>query len=152
MSSRVLKALGTTAALGGAAFVYGSVLERNWFALRRIEVATPNGPVSLAAPPVRWSDGGRALGPVPAVGEHADAIRREPQRYIAQTTMRLSRAPVMMGGAMTPRHIDLRAFVLMGDDTQVIPGGLTRVALTEGSLVVNSSQGGGVKDTWVLNR
>jgi uncharacterized circularly permuted ATP-grasp superfamily protein len=53
---------------------------------------------------------------------------------------------------MAPRHIDLRAFVLMGRETSVIPGGLTRVALTEGSLVVNSSQGGGVKDTWVLKR
>jgi uncharacterized circularly permuted ATP-grasp superfamily protein len=53
---------------------------------------------------------------------------------------------------MTPRHIDLRAFALMGEETHVIPGGLTRVAMKEGSLVVNSSQGGGVKDTWVLNR
>ncbi|MBB3108349.1 putative circularly permuted ATP-grasp superfamily protein [Paenibacillus phyllosphaerae] len=82
------------------------------------------------------------------------AIRQDPGRYIAQTTMQLSRAPVMVGGEMTPRHIDLRAFVLMGaeEETHVIPSGLTRVALKEGSLVVNSSQGGGVKDTWVLNR
>lgn len=82
----------------------------------------------------------------------AEAIKREPGRYIAQTTMKLSRAPVMVDGAMTPRHIDLRAFALMGEETHVIPGGLTRVAMKEGSLVVNSSQGGGVKDTWVLNR
>lgn len=58
----------------------------------------------------------------------------------------------MVNGGMTPRHIDLRAFALMGEETHVIPGGLTRVAMKEGSLVVNSSQGGGVKDTWVLKR
>ncbi|MFC5652360.1 circularly permuted type 2 ATP-grasp protein [Paenibacillus solisilvae] len=98
---------------------------------------------------------GMLIGPAAAskeIAAFADAIRHDPARYIAQTTMKLSRAPVMMGGAMTPRHIDLRAFILMGADTHVIPGGLTRVALQEGSLVVNSSQGGGVKDTWVLNR
>ncbi len=67
--------------------------------------------------------------------------------------MKLSRAPVMVDGVMTPRHIDLRVFALAGgQETHVIPGGLTRVAMREGSLVVNSSQGGGVKDTWVLNR
>jgi uncharacterized circularly permuted ATP-grasp superfamily protein len=79
------------------------------------------------------------------------AIQRDPSRYIAQTTMKLSRAPVMINGVMSPRHIDLRVFALMGAETHVIPGGLTRVAMKEGSLVVNSSQGGGVKDTWVLN-
>lgn len=82
----------------------------------------------------------------------AEAIRKEPSRYIAQTTMKLSQAPIMADGRMSPRHIDLRAFALMGQETHVIPGGLTRVAMQEGSLVVNSSQGGGVKDTWVLNR
>lgn len=81
------------------------------------------------------------------------AISRAPERYVAQTTMKLSRAPVMVDGRLSPRHIDLRAYVLMGPDgCHVIPGGLTRVAMKEGSLVVNSSQGGGVKDTWVLNR
>lgn len=98
---------------------------------------------------------GMLIGPAATAKEvsaFADAIRHDPARYIAQTTMKLSTAPVMMGGAMTPRHIDLRAFTLMGADTHVIPGGLTRVALQEGSLVVNSSQGGGVKDTWVLSR
>ncbi|MBP3962202.1 circularly permuted type 2 ATP-grasp protein [Paenibacillus lignilyticus] len=98
---------------------------------------------------------GMLIGPAASTKEinaFADAIRRDPGRYIAQTTMKLSRAPVMLGGAMQPRHIDLRVFVLMGAQTHVIPGGLTRVALQEGSLVVNSSQGGGVKDTWVLNR
>ncbi|MFF2480681.1 circularly permuted type 2 ATP-grasp protein [Paenibacillus sp. NPDC058071] len=98
---------------------------------------------------------GMLIGPSASAKEisaFAEAIKREPERYIAQTTMKLSRAPVMVDGAMTPRHIDLRAFALMGEQTHVIPGGLTRVAMREGSLVVNSSQGGGVKDTWVLSR
>jgi Uncharacterized conserved protein len=98
---------------------------------------------------------GMLIGPNASPKEIAafrEAILQEPSRYIAQTTMRLSRAPVMTDGGMAARHIDLRAFALMGRDTHVIPGGLTRVAMQEGSLVVNSSQGGGVKDTWVLNR
>ncbi|MFD1774943.1 circularly permuted type 2 ATP-grasp protein [Paenibacillus rhizophilus] len=80
-------------------------------------------------------------------------ILAEPDRYIAQPIMSLSRAPILSEGTMSPRHIDLRAFVLMGADRKphVIPGGLTRVAMKEGSLVVNSSQGGGVKDTWVMS-
>ncbi|REK74519.1 circularly permuted type 2 ATP-grasp protein [Paenibacillus paeoniae] len=98
---------------------------------------------------------GMLIGPTASEKERkafAEAIKKEPGRYIAQKTMKLSRAPVMVDGLMTPRHIDLRAFALMGADTHVIPGGLTRVAMQEGSLVVNSSQGGGVKDTWVLNQ
>ncbi|GLX65841.1 circularly permuted type 2 ATP-grasp protein [Paenibacillus glycanilyticus] len=99
---------------------------------------------------------GMLIGPTATpkeIKEFAEEIKKNPSRYIAQTTMKLSRAPVMIDGRMAPRHIDLRAFSLMGEDsTHVIPGGLTRVALREGSLVVNSSQGGGVKDTWVLNR
>lgn len=80
-------------------------------------------------------------------------ILAEPERYIAQPIMSLSRAPILSEGGMSPRHIDLRAFVLTGADRKphVIPGGLTRVAMREGSLVVNSSQGGGVKDTWVMS-
>jgi uncharacterized circularly permuted ATP-grasp superfamily protein len=79
-------------------------------------------------------------------------IQTYPERYIAQPTLQLSRAPILSQNHLTPRHIDLRAFTIMGanEDVHVIPGGLTRVAMTEGSLVVNSSQGGGVKDTWVL--
>jgi uncharacterized circularly permuted ATP-grasp superfamily protein len=85
------------------------------------------------------------------IAAFARQIRLDPDRYIAQPTMQLSRAPVFLNGRMVPRHIDLRAFVLMGNgSTHIIPGGLTRVALKEGSLVVNSSQGGGCKDTWVL--
>ncbi|MDO3410365.1 circularly permuted type 2 ATP-grasp protein [Saccharibacillus sp. CPCC 101409] len=80
-------------------------------------------------------------------------ILREPERYIAQPIMALSTAPVLAGSGAAPRHIDLRAFALAGANgqTHVIPGGLTRVAMHEGSLVVNSSQGGGVKDTWVVD-
>ncbi|MFX3631967.1 MAG: circularly permuted type 2 ATP-grasp protein [Candidatus Pristimantibacillus sp.] len=98
---------------------------------------------------------GMLIGPSASAKEisaFAEAIKLDPGRYIAQITMKLSRAPVMLDGKMTPRHIDLRAFALMGEGTHVIPGGLTRVAMNEGSLVVNSSQGGGVKDTWVLSR
>jgi uncharacterized circularly permuted ATP-grasp superfamily protein len=83
----------------------------------------------------------------------ARKIREHPERYIAQPTINLSRCPVIKDAQLTPRHIDIRAFVLSGSQkVHVIPGGLTRVAMREGSLVVNSSQGGGVKDTWVLNK
>lgn len=100
---------------------------------------------------------GMLIGPqaTPAeIQSFAAAIRRDPSRYIAQPTLALSRAPIVHEGAIVPRHIDLRVFALTGAGEQmhVIPGGLTRVALREGSLVVNSSQGGGVKDTWVLAR
>ncbi|WP_425451961.1 circularly permuted type 2 ATP-grasp protein [Bacillus taeanensis] len=83
--------------------------------------------------------------------EFAAKIINHPERYIAQPTINLSSAPSLAGerGAAA-RHIDLRAFVFMGKDIRIAPGGLTRVALKEGSLVVNSSQGGGTKDTWVL--
>jgi uncharacterized circularly permuted ATP-grasp superfamily protein len=82
--------------------------------------------------------------------EFAAAIKDNPRNYIAQPTLALSRAPCFLDGRMQPRHIDLRPYILHGERTTVVPGGLTRVALTEGSLVVNSSQGGGSKDTWVL--
>ncbi|MGD8809075.1 MAG: circularly permuted type 2 ATP-grasp protein, partial [Gammaproteobacteria bacterium] len=69
---------------------------------------------------------------------------------IAQPTISLSTAPTLCDGAIEPRHVDLRPFILHGKDTWVTPGGLTRVALRKGSLVVNSSQGGGSKDTWIV--
>jgi uncharacterized circularly permuted ATP-grasp superfamily protein len=79
------------------------------------------------------------------------AVRANPSRYIAQETVALSRHPTVCGERLAPRHVDLRPFVLTsGDDVEVIPGGLTRVAFGEGALVVNSSQNGGGKDTWVL--
>jgi len=73
-----------------------------------------------------------------------------PDRYIAQPTLALSTCPTFVESGVAPRHIDLRPFVLSGKTIKMVPGGLTRVALKEGSLVVNSSQGGGTKDTWVL--
>jgi uncharacterized circularly permuted ATP-grasp superfamily protein len=80
----------------------------------------------------------------------AAAIEANPRGYIAQDVVQLSTHPTWVGGGFAPRHIDLRPFVLSSDTVEVIPGGLTRVALREGSLIVNSSQGGGSKDTWVL--
>jgi uncharacterized circularly permuted ATP-grasp superfamily protein len=74
----------------------------------------------------------------------------DPRNYIAQPVLDLSTAPCFIDGAIQPRHVDLRPYVLFGDKVTIVPGGLTRVALTKGSLVVNSSQGGGSKDTWVL--
>ncbi|WP_298814538.1 circularly permuted type 2 ATP-grasp protein [Chloroflexus sp.] len=82
---------------------------------------------------------------------YAGRIRANPRNYIAQPTLALSQAPCFIDGVIQPRHVDLRPFVLFdGETTTIVPGGLTRVALRQGSLVVNSSQGGGSKDTWVL--
>ncbi len=78
------------------------------------------------------------------------ALRAAPDNYIAQPTLSLSSCPTYVDSGIAPRHIDLRPFVLSGTEVRMVPGGLTRVALKEGSLVVNSSQGGGTKDTWVL--
>ena len=83
--------------------------------------------------------------------EFARKIEANPRGYIAQPTIQLSRHPTFVDGRLDGRHIDLRPFVLYGEEIVVMPGGLTRVALPEGSLVVNSSQGGGTKDTWVLH-
>ncbi|MFM8458161.1 MAG: circularly permuted type 2 ATP-grasp protein, partial [Chthoniobacterales bacterium] len=82
--------------------------------------------------------------------EFAERIRKNPRNYIAQPVLKLSRHPVFLDGRFEGRHVDLRPYVLCGDRVRVVPGGLTRVALKKGSLVVNSSQGGGSKDTWVL--
>jgi len=84
--------------------------------------------------------------------EFAAKIEADPRNYIAQPTISFSRAPCLIGDAMEPRHVDLRPYVLYGDKVTIVPGGLTRVALKQGSLVVNSSQGGGSKDTWVLSQ
>ena len=83
--------------------------------------------------------------------EFAEKIKADPRNYIAQPTISFSRAPCLIGDALEPRHVDLRPYVLYGDKVSIVPGGLTRVALKRGSLVVNSSQGGGSKDTWVLS-
>lgn len=82
--------------------------------------------------------------------EFAEKLKADPENYIAQPTISLSRAPCFIDGKFEARHVDLRPFILSGAETQIVPGGLTRVALRRGSLVVNSSQGGGSKDTWVL--
>jgi uncharacterized circularly permuted ATP-grasp superfamily protein len=82
-----------------------------------------------------------------------DKLKSDPRNFIAQPTLALSTCPTCVESGVAPRHVDLRPFVLTGrDQTRIVPGGLTRVALKEGSLVVNSSQGGGTKDTWVLDR
>jgi uncharacterized circularly permuted ATP-grasp superfamily protein len=86
------------------------------------------------------------------IGPAASCIIAEPHKYIAQPTLSLSACPTFVQSGLAPRHIDLRPFVLSGNEVRLVPGGLTRVALREGSLVVNSSQGGGTKDTWVLER
>ncbi len=96
---------------------------------------------------------GMLVGPAASKQEIADfrqALIADPARYIAQPTLSLSTCPTFVESGIAPRHIDLRPFVLSGSTVQMVPGGLTRVALKEGSLVVNSSQGGGTKDTWVL--
>jgi uncharacterized circularly permuted ATP-grasp superfamily protein len=82
--------------------------------------------------------------------EFREKILADPRNYIAQPTITLSAAPCFMNGRIEPRHVDLRPYVLFGEKATIVPGGLTRVALRQGSLVVNSSQGGGSKDTWVL--
>ena len=79
-----------------------------------------------------------------------EKIKADPRNFIAQPTLALSRVPVLVDNHFEGRHADLRPFILCGEEIYVLPGGLTRVALTKGSLVVNSSQGGGSKDTWVV--
>ena len=96
---------------------------------------------------------GMLIGPH-STAEQRDEFRQrilaEPRNYIAQPTLSLSRAPCFLDGEAQARHVDLRPYILYGENVTLVPGGLTRVALRRGSLVVNSSQGGGSKDTWVL--
>jgi uncharacterized circularly permuted ATP-grasp superfamily protein len=97
---------------------------------------------------------GMLIGPT-ASRQEREAYRQRvldsPERFIAQPTLSLSLVPTFIGDQLGDRHIDLRPYVLSGQDINFAPGGLTRVAMREGSLVVNSSQGGGVKDTWVVD-
>ena len=96
---------------------------------------------------------GMLVGPAATKAEIEDfrrVLMAKPEGYIAQPTLSLSTCPTYVNSGIAPRHIDLRPFVLSGKQVQMVPGGLTRVALKEGSLVVNSSQGGGTKDTWIL--
>jgi uncharacterized circularly permuted ATP-grasp superfamily protein len=97
---------------------------------------------------------GMLIGPQSTAAEREEMRRRveaDPRNYIAQPTVLFSRAPCIAEGSIQPRHVDLRPYILFGDKITIVPGGLTRVALRKGSLVVNSSQGGGSKDTWVLH-
>jgi uncharacterized circularly permuted ATP-grasp superfamily protein len=108
----------------------------------------------LVVKPVSGSGGyGLFIGPS-ASDEEVETCRKaildDPRAYIAQEVVSLSRHPTLVGDRMEGRHVDLRPFVVTGERSEVVPGGLTRVALRKGSLVVNSSQGGGSKDTWVL--
>ncbi|MGH6611249.1 MAG: circularly permuted type 2 ATP-grasp protein [Burkholderiaceae bacterium] len=98
---------------------------------------------------------GMLVGPASSASEREDfaaRLRANPENYIAQPTLALSTCPTYVEAGLAPRHIDLRPYVLSGKEVITVPGGLTRVALRERSLVVNSSQGGGTKDTWVLER
>lgn len=108
----------------------------------------------LVVKPTNESGGyGILMGPQASQAERdqcADAIRANPREWIAQPMLNLSTVPTLVGDELKPRHVDLRPFVLCGKEIYVMPGGLTRVALREGSMVVNSSQGGGSKDTWIL--
>jgi uncharacterized circularly permuted ATP-grasp superfamily protein len=97
---------------------------------------------------------GMLVGPAASKKELDDfstKLKANPTNYIAQPTLSLSTVPILTEKGLAPRHVDLRPYVLVSDRIQIVPGGLTRVALKEGSLVVNSSQGGGTKDTWVLD-
>jgi uncharacterized circularly permuted ATP-grasp superfamily protein len=96
---------------------------------------------------------GMLIGPHSTKAQRLEFKRRinaNARNYIAQPTLALSRAPCFVSGEVESRHIDLRPYILYGESVNIVPGGLTRVALQRGSLVVNSSQGGGSKDTWVL--
>ncbi|WP_439530448.1 circularly permuted type 2 ATP-grasp protein [Pannonibacter sp.] len=96
---------------------------------------------------------GMLIGPTASkreVSAFREILKANPTNYIAQPTLALSACPTHVASGVAPRHVDLRPFVLIGDQVRITPGGLTRVALKNGSLVVNSSQGGGTKDTWVL--
>jgi uncharacterized circularly permuted ATP-grasp superfamily protein len=109
----------------------------------------------LVVKPANESGGyGLVLGPRASreqLAECRDRIRANPRNYVAQPMLSLSRVPTVVGDTLEGRHVDLRPFILYGEEIFVLPGGLTRVALVKGSLVVNSSQGGGSKDTWVVH-
>jgi uncharacterized circularly permuted ATP-grasp superfamily protein len=97
---------------------------------------------------------GLLIGPHATIAQReafADAVRADPRNYMAQPMLTLSTVPTIVGDRVAPRHVDLRPFILSGGRIDVTAGGLTRVALVEGSMVVNSSQGGGSKDTWIVD-
>jgi uncharacterized circularly permuted ATP-grasp superfamily protein len=134
--------------------------------LQNVETYILRGPEDLAYPwltcPNWWSEEvhgaggyGMLIGPTSSRSEIEEfrlRILANPSNYIAQPTLALSTCPTFVEKGIAPRHIDLRPYVLSGRDVTIVPGGLTRVALRDGSFVVNSSQGGGTKDTWVLEQ
>jgi len=98
---------------------------------------------------------GMLIGPNSSKRERSDfaaKIKENPRNYLAQPVVSLSRVPTLVKNKFEGRHVDLRPYILYGKEVYIMPGGLTRVALKKGSLVVNSSQGGGSKDTWVLSK
>jgi hypothetical protein len=109
----------------------------------------------LVVKPANESGGyGMLMGPKSSKKEReefATRIKANPRNYMAQPLVNLSTAPILIDDSVEPRHIDLRPFILQGKNSYVTPGGLTRVALVKGSYVVNSSQGGGSKDTWIVD-
>jgi uncharacterized circularly permuted ATP-grasp superfamily protein len=108
----------------------------------------------LVVKPANESGGyGIVLGPRATKEQLAtckEQIQSNPRNYVAQPMLALSTVPTLCGDTLEGRHVDLRPYILYGEDIYIVPGGLTRVALVKGSLVVNSSQGGGSKDTWVM--
>ena len=108
----------------------------------------------MVVKPANESGGyGMLVGPASTKAERehfAELIKKDPRNYIAQPALKLSTVPTIIGKKLEPRHVDLRPFILSADRQQVTMGGLTRVAMRKGSLVVNSSQGGGSKDTWIV--
>jgi uncharacterized circularly permuted ATP-grasp superfamily protein len=110
---------------------------------------------NMVVKPANESGGyGMLVGPQSTAKERAQfkrLIRKNPRNYIGQPALSLSTAPTLCDNKLEPRHLDLRPFILQGKDTYVTAGGLTRVAMKRGSLVVNSSQGGGSKDTWIVD-
>jgi uncharacterized circularly permuted ATP-grasp superfamily protein len=108
----------------------------------------------LVVKPANESGGyGMLVGPHATRKEHEQfraLLKQDPRNYIAQPTLDLSTVPTLCGASLEPRHVDLRPFILQGEGFDVTAGGLTRVAMRKGSLVVNSSQGGGSKDTWII--
>ena len=109
----------------------------------------------LVVKPANESGGyGMLVGPHSTKAERekfAELIKADPRNYIAQPTLNLRTVPTLIEGKFEPRHVDMRPFILSSDQIHVTTGGLTRVALKRGSLVVNSSQGGGSKDTWIID-
>ncbi|MEJ1967994.1 MAG: circularly permuted type 2 ATP-grasp protein [Rhizomicrobium sp.] len=165
----VANALGTGVADDKAVYAYVPRLIRYYLSeepiLNNVETYLCREPASLShvlanldtlvVKAVGESGGyGMLVGPHASQAERdafAQKIKSDPDNYIAQPTIQLSTAPTFVDGGVEARHVDLRPFILHGEHTTIVPGALTRVALRRGSLVVNSSQGGGSKDTWVLS-